>query len=93
MGKLVRDRVPELFDGHSRPLDEVEYRAALRGKLQEEVSEYLESGEVHELADVLEVMQALAGLDGVSAAGLEDMRKKKAAERGAFDARLWWTAT
>lgn len=93
MGKLVRDRIPELFGGHSRTLDEPGFRAALRAKLQEEVAEYLESGEALELADVLEVVYALAELDGVSAAGLEEMRARKARERGGFGKRLWWEAS
>ena len=93
MGKLVRDRIQELFGGRSHVLDDAGYRAALRDKLQEEVAEYLASGEVLELADVLEVVQALAALDGVPAAELEAMRRQKAQERGAFRDRLWWTPT
>lgn len=92
MPKLVRDRIPELFGGHSRPLDETEYRHALREKLQEEVAEYLESGELLELADILEVVYALAKLEGVSAAELEQRRAAKAEERGGFERRLWWNA-
>ena len=90
MPKLVRDRIPELFGGHSRPLDETEYRHALREKLQEEVAESLESGDVLELADILEVVYALAKLDGVSSAELERQRAAKAEERGSFERRLWW---
>ncbi|CAM3868508.1 nucleoside triphosphate pyrophosphohydrolase [Deinococcus frigens] len=90
MGKLVRDRIPVLFGGTSRPLNPAEFRAALRAKLGEEVAEYLETGEVLELADVLEVVYALAELDGVSRGELEDLRVRKAEERGAFAARLWW---
>lgn len=93
MGKLVRDRIPELFGGTTRRLDDGEFRAALRGKLQEEVAEYLDSGETLELADVLEVVSALAALDGVSAERLEELRAQKAAARGSFGERLWWTAT
>lgn len=93
MGKLVRDHIPRLFGGHTRTLNEAEYRAALNTKLQEEVAEYLESGEVMELADVLEVVYTLAALDGVSAAKLEGLRAQKAAERGGFSARMWWEPT
>ena len=93
MGKLVRDRIPELFGGYSQTLDEPGFRAALRDKLQEEVTEYLESGDPPELADVLEVVYALADLDGVSPTRLEEMRARKAAERGGFGKRLWWEAS
>lgn len=63
---------------------------ALRVKLQEEVAESLESGDVLELADILEVVYALAKLDGVSSAELEQRRAAKAEERGSFERRLWW---
>ena len=92
MGKLVRDRIPELFGGSALVLNADEFRAALRAKLGEEMGEYLASGEVLELADVLEVVYALARLDGVGAEKLEDLRRQKVAERGGFDARLWWDA-
>lgn len=67
-----------------------EFRAALRAKLGEEVAEYLESGEVLELVDVLEVVYALAKTDGVGKGKLEDLRRQRAGERGSFEARLWW---
>ncbi|CAM4448760.1 nucleoside triphosphate pyrophosphohydrolase [Deinococcus marmoris] len=90
MGKLVRDRIPELFGGKSHLLNPDDFCAALRTKLGEEVAEYLESGEVLELADVLEVVYALAELDGVDRNELEDLRARKAQECGGFAARLWW---
>ncbi|MFC4639164.1 phosphoribosyl-ATP pyrophosphohydrolase [Deinococcus hohokamensis] len=90
MPKLVRDRIPELFGGVARPLGEADFRAALREKLREETQEFLDSGDVTELADVLEVVYALAAQDGVSPAALEALRAAKARERGGFHARLWW---
>lgn len=92
MGKLVRDLIPQLFSGQTRTLTDSEYRTALRAKLGEEVAEYLESGDVMELADVLEVVYALAALDGVSATEMETLRLGKANERGGFKARIWWEA-
>lgn len=93
MGKLVRDRIPFLYDDeqsqHHR-LNDADFEAALREKLQEEVAEYLESGEVMELTDILEVVYALAELDGVTSSQLDTLRAEKAAERGAFRERWWW---
>ncbi len=86
-GKLVRDRIPDLFGGKSRNLDPDPYRAALRAKPREEVAEDLESGEVMELADVLEVVYALAALDGVSGRELDGLREQKPAQREAFAER------
>lgn len=54
------------------------------------MAEFLESGELLELADILEVVYALARLDGVSSAELERRRAAKAQERGGFERRLWW---
>ena len=93
MGKLIRDRIPELLGdqaGTHRRLNDTELEAALRDKLQEEVQEYLDSGEVMELADILEVVYALAKLDGVTESQLDYFRTEKASKRGAFNERLYW---
>lgn len=90
MAKLVRDRIPDLFGGSARPLNPPDFRVALREKLREETEEYLEAGDVQELADVLEVVYALAALDGLTPADLEVLRARKAEARGAFLRRLWW---
>ncbi|OWL95193.1 hypothetical protein CBQ26_14060 [Deinococcus indicus] len=93
MGKLVRDRIPDLFGGQTRLLNGEEYRAALRAKLEEEVAEYLQSGEPEELADVLEVLHALAALHDLTPEDLEALRRAKADARGGFTGRVWWTPT
>lgn len=93
MGKLIRDRIPELLGeqaGTHRHLNDQEFETALREKLQEEVQEYLESGEVMELADILEVVYALAKLDGITESQLDYFRAEKISKRGAFEDRLYW---
>ena len=93
MAKLVRDLVPQLYGdqpGAHRTLNDAEFETALREKLQEEVAEYLESGEVVELADILEVVYALARLDGVTESQLDYFRAEKAQKRGSFEERVWW---
>ncbi|MCP2015542.1 putative house-cleaning noncanonical NTP pyrophosphatase (MazG superfamily) [Deinococcus sp. HSC-46F16] len=90
IGKLVRDRIPERFPASRyRVLDEAEFGAALRAKLTEEVGEYLADGTPEELADVLEVLHALAARHGLTPGDLERLRVQKAAERGAFVGRVW----
>ena len=69
--KLSRDFIPELckkknFAATFYVADDVEYRTRLRDKLQEEVDEYLEDNNLEELADILEVVHALARLEGYS---------------------------
>lgn len=65
-----------------------EYRKALRRKLQEEVTEFLKAENPEELADILEVIYALASLLKHSPAKLEKIRKKKAVKRGGFKKRI-----
>jgi predicted house-cleaning noncanonical NTP pyrophosphatase (MazG superfamily) len=98
-GKLVRDRIPQIIrqDG-AEPVTYAagpeEYRRRLRDKLAEEVAEFLEAEEEkapEELADVLEVVRALAADLGVEADQLEKIREAKAGERGAFAERIVWT--
>ncbi|MET9373972.1 nucleoside triphosphate pyrophosphohydrolase [Streptomyces sp. NPDC002992] len=99
VGKLVRDRIPEIIqnDG-AEPVTYVagpeEFRARLREKLREEVAEFLEADDVAapgELADVAEVLLALAADLGISPEQLEAMRLAKADERGGFAGRIVWT--
>ena len=91
--KLARDRIPEMvkkngFKATFYTTDETEYRQRLRDKLQEEVTEYLEDNNLEELADILEVVYALAQCDGASLDQLEAVRKKKAHDNGSFQKRL-----
>ncbi|RST18886.1 hypothetical protein E2C00_24710 [Streptomyces sp. WAC05374] len=97
--KLVRDRVPEIIRAAgAKPITYIagpeEYRSRLRDKLGEEVAEFLAADEataVDELADVLEVVYALAEDLGVDSAGLEGIRLAKARERGSFTNRVVWS--
>lgn len=91
--KLVRDKIPDIITrSGDKPVTRIlgagAYRRALWRKLREEVAEFGESGEVEELADILEVVYALAADEGVSQFQLEEMRKRKRRERGGFDRRV-----
>jgi predicted house-cleaning noncanonical NTP pyrophosphatase (MazG superfamily) len=97
-GKLVRDWIPDIIRANGEePItyqaDPTEYRQRLRDKLLEEVNEFLTAAPgnaVEELADVLEVVYALAADLGTDRPTLEQIRQTKAAERGAFASRLVW---
>ena len=94
--KLVRDKIPDIIRSQglepvTRPAADGEFRRLLCAKLSEEVEEFLDSHDPDELADVLEVLLALAEDLGVGREGLEARREQKAAERGAFTARLVWS--
>ena len=92
--KLVRDRIPEIIEIDGKKpithiLDEATYLSELDRKLNEECTEYQESKSLEELADMLEVMYAIAEARGYSVAELEAVRKEKAAERGGFRDRIY----
>lgn len=91
--KLVRDKIPEIIKGKgviakTHIASDEEYKSKLREKLLEEVQEYLEDSCVEELADILEVVYALSLLEGANREQLEEVRKKKADERGGFEQKI-----
>jgi len=95
-GKLVRDKIPQIIRAKGlEPViyvaDADEYASRLRDKLTEEVNEFLGSdSDPEELADILEVVYALARQAGTDPQQLEKLRAAKADERGGFDDRIIW---
>lgn len=92
-GKLVRDRIPELIEDHqescvTHEATHEEYRQALRAKLVEEVTEFLESETLDELADILEVIHSLSALSGVTREKLLGRQREKRDKRGGFDQKI-----
>ena len=92
--KLVRDLIPEIIEKAGKRsvytvLNEHECLKMLENKLDEETAEYHASKNVEELADILEVIYALAESSGCSADELERIRAQKAQERGGFRKRLF----
>ena len=88
--KLVRDKIPEIIrEKGAKPSThtalDAEYKTKLNEKLKEEVEEYLESETSEELADIIEVIYAICRLKGLDNKELEEMRKRKADEKGRFD--------
>jgi hypothetical protein len=100
-GKLVRDHIPDIIrQGGREPLikqlDASEYLDELHAKLDEEVAEVHSSGVSDlpgEIADVLEVLRAIADLNAISWTTIEAVREKKLRERGAFQKRVWLQMT
>ena len=95
--KLVRDRIPEIIeaDGKTCVCETLSDRAYIRlldQKLNEELAEYQESKSLEELADLLEVMQAVVRARGWTWEELERVRADKAAERGGFAKKVFLTA-
>ena len=95
MGKLVRDKIPEIIEASgatplTRILETEEYLSCLETKLDEEVGEFHESKSPEELADILEVVYALAEARGCSPSELQQIFDAKHAARGGFQKRIYW---
>lgn len=98
MGKLVRDRIPELIRKSGRTprvwtLRESEFTTALYDKLDEEAAELRSARTrdeaIAEAADVLEVLTAIAALHDIGLDSIIARAHAKSAERGGFTRRLW----
>lgn len=92
--KLVRDNIPEIIKQagkipvtHTLPDDE--YLSELDKKLGEEFVEYQADKNIEELADMLEVMYAIAEARGWSVSELEAVRRDKAEKRGGFKEKIF----
>ena len=94
INKLGRDNIHEnlALKGETAityVLSDAEYKIALFKKLQEEVNEFLEEPIPEELADILEVIHALAPIVAGSWEELEKVRKEKLAFRGGYEKKLF----
>ena len=92
--KLGRDKIPEIIEKtgkvcHIHTLTSDEYLAELDRKLNEECAEYQADKSLEELADMLEVMYAIAEARGYSVEELEKVRAEKAEKRGAFIEKIY----
>ena len=93
--KLIRDKIPlialakgETMQTHTAR--DAEYLALLKEKLFEEVIEFMDSESPEELADILEVVRAIAGHKMIPMHKLYSIRDKKRAKRGGFSGRTVW---
>ena len=92
--KLVRDKSPEIIrqQGENpicRTLDQEEYLRCLEQKLDEEVEEYHRDRNAEELADILEVVFALADSIGCGCEELMEIYHRKHNARGGFRDRIF----
>ena len=96
--KLVRDNMRQIIlDAGRKPimkiLNQEDYITELRKKSKEELQEYLtaETNEeaLEELADLLEVIHALAKVHDSSIEEVEKIRVQKAAKRGGFSDKVF----
>ncbi|MCT8140525.1 nucleoside triphosphate pyrophosphohydrolase [Anaerobacillus sp. CMMVII] len=96
--KLVRDRIPEIIEETGKKyttsiLNDEQYITELKKKSFEELEEYVntktDEDALEELADVLEIVHALAVCHGSSIEEVEKIREKKAEKRGGFKEKIF----
>lgn len=95
--KLVRDKIPEIIKSNGENpiisiLDNERYKEELEKKLYEEYIEVIESSgndRIEELADMLEVISALAKLENKTLDDIIEVSKEKVKKRGAFDKKIF----
>lgn len=93
MPKLVRDNIPDIIASKgehftSHIADDAEYWQRLKEKLAEEVGEFQKDENEGELADILEVIDAIIAYKGFDQASIAALKAKKLAERGGFAKRV-----
>lgn len=95
--KLVRDNIPNIIKSNgeipiTRILDNDEYKKELENKLYEEYQEVLSSSgddRIEELADMLEIIKALANLENKTLNDVILVTEQKNKKRGAFDEKIY----
>ena len=91
--KLVRDKIPEYIRKKGgTPIihiaNEGEYWEKLKAKLTEEFEEFKLDESIEELADLLEVIDAIIDYKRFDRKELQTVREKKAEEKGKFKNRI-----
>lgn len=91
--KLVRDLIPEHLASNgvefkTHIADDIEYEDKLFAKLKEEASELAKDKNIDEVADVLEVVDAICAYKGFSKKEIELRRLEKFEKKGGFSNKI-----
>ncbi|MBI4085261.1 MAG: nucleoside triphosphate pyrophosphohydrolase [Candidatus Liptonbacteria bacterium] len=91
--KLVRDKIPKYIKNKSgKPVTHIagdaEYWERLKEKLLEEATEFNKEESIEELADILEVIDAISDYKKFNKREIENAKSKKAEEKGKFEKRI-----
>ena len=95
--KLVRDKIPNIITNNgeipvTRMLNDEEYKIELERKLYEEYQEVINSKDkdrLEELADMIEVIKALASLEGKNLQDIILIAEQKREKRGGFKDKIY----
>jgi predicted house-cleaning noncanonical NTP pyrophosphatase (MazG superfamily) len=87
--KLVRDRIPELIRNSGdepavRKANQHELESFLLAKIVEEAQEFKETGDIDELVDILEVLDAFMEYRKIDSGLIEIQQHAKRLARGGF---------
>ena len=93
-GKLVRDNIIAIISANGEKpiyhiLSDEEYLNELHKKLFEEANEFVENDAPEELADLLEVIYAIAKHKNINMQEVEQIRLNKRDKRGGFEDKIY----
>lgn len=92
--KLVRDKIPEIIKNQNYEvkyhiLDDDTYIEELYKKLREETEELISDRNIEELADVYEVMRAIADTMDISWEDIIEVARNKRERKGGFKDKIY----
>lgn len=99
MGKLVRDNLEKPIrlthpQSSFKYIKDNELGDALKDKLKEEMSEFLEANtlesKTEEAGDILEVLECLLELNSVKMETVQSKKTEKTAQKGSFKNGVYW---
>ena len=96
-GKLVRDNIPNIIESKgeipvTKILNDETYKSELEKKLYEEYKEVIDASaddRIEELADMIEIIRALAKLEGKTLQDIVEIADNKNIKRGAFKEKIF----
>lgn len=94
MPKLVRDLIPQIIIKQgkipiTRIVDIEEYKKELITKLTGEAHKFQKDKNIEEMADIIEVFEAILKIYGFTHQELKTTRARKNLEQGAFDKMIF----
>ena len=93
--KLVRDKIVNNINSQKgkkatwRTMEEDEYLKELNKKLMEEAQEFIEENDPEELADLMEVLEAIIKARNIKLDEVRKIKEQKKEKKGAFQDRIF----
>ena len=92
--KLVRDEIPRNIEEKGKKcryykLEDNEYKKELDKKLLEEANEFIADHSIEEMADLMEVIEAILKSHNLTKERIEQVRLEKKNKKGGFDEKIY----